>query len=153
MFAASIILVVEDNQTEQYVLEQLVRKFDYDVHVVASAEEALTAFSLTKYAAVLMDISLPGMDGYECTRRLRRIELEIGRRTPVIALTARAEQCDRDAAADAGMDDWVSKPFEPDDLRKMLLRYVYDSANPNLKTLPQFPADEELNAGQKSELE
>ena len=87
MATTQIILVVEDNETEQYVLKQLLQKFDYDAHIVASGEEALTAMGLTKYGAVLMDISLPGIDGYECTKRIRRIELESGRRTPVIALT------------------------------------------------------------------
>ncbi len=129
------ILVVEDNETEQYVLTQLLQNFDYNAHVVASGEQALTALGLTKYAAVLMDITLPGIDGYECTRRIRRIELESGRRTPIIALTARAEQSDHNAATESGMDDYMSKPFEPEDLRKMLLRYVYVPEHPNLKVL------------------
>lgn len=80
MDAKLIILLVEDNATERYVLEQLVRKFDYDVHVVPSGEEAITAMGLAKYAAILMDITLPGIDGYECTKRIRRIELESGQK-------------------------------------------------------------------------
>lgn len=131
------ILVVEDNETEQYVLTQLLQQFDYNAHVVASGEEALTALGVAKYAAVLMDITLPGIDGYECTRRIRRMELESARRTPIIALTARAEKSDHDAALAAGMDDYMSKPFEPEDLRKALLRYVYIPEHPNLKVL--FP--------------
>lgn len=145
MAPTSIILVVEDNETEQYVLKQLVRKFDYDVHVVGSGEEALTAMGIAKYAAILMDITLPGIDGYECTRRIRRMELESGRRTPIIALTARAAQSDHDEAMDAGLDDWMSKPFEPEDLRKMLLRWVYDPTHPNLKTLSPLPSEERLD--------
>jgi len=97
---------------------------------------------VAKYAAILMDITLPGIDGYECTRRIRRMELESGRRTPIIALTARAAQSDHDAAKEAGMDDWMSKPFEPEDLRKSLLRWVYDPTHPNLKTLQPLPEDE-----------
>jgi CheY-like chemotaxis protein len=136
----SIILVVEDNSTEQYILKLLIQKFDYDVHVVASGEEALAALGLAKYAAILMDISLPGIDGYECTKRIRRMELESGRRTPVIALTARTENTAHDAAKKAGMDDFLSKPFEPEELRKTLLRYVYDPSQPNLKTLSPLPS-------------
>jgi CheY-like chemotaxis protein len=99
-----------------------------------------------------MDITLPGIDGYECTRRIRRMELESGRRTPIIALTARAAQSDHDAANEAGMDDWMSKPFEPEDLRKMLLRYAYDPTQPNLKTLKPFPS-EELDTSKRGDSE
>ena len=136
------ILVVEDNETEQYVLTQLLQTFDYNAHVVASGEQALTALGIAKYAAILMDITLPGIDGYECSKRIRRTELESGRRTPIIALTARVEQSDHDAAKEAGMDDWMSKPFEPEDLRKMLLRHVYVSENPNLKVLRPYERPE-----------
>lgn len=151
MANTSIVLVVEDHETEQYVLKELLRKFDYDAHVVASGEEALTALGVAKYAAILMNITLPGIDGYECTRRIRRIELESGRRTPVIALTARDARSDQDAAQKAGMDDWMSKPFEPEDLRKTLLRWVYDSTNPNLKTLTPLPAEKQARAKSESE--
>lgn len=142
MSPTSIILVVEDDETEQYVLKLLVSKFDYDVHVVGSAEEAIKAMGITKYAAVIMDITLPGMDGYQCTKWIRRTELESGRRTPIIALTGRAAESDHDAATNAGMDDWMCKPFEPEDLRKMLLRWVYDPTHPNLKTLKPLPLEE-----------
>lgn len=141
--SSSIVLLVEDNETEQYVLKELLRKFDYDAHVVGSGEEALTALGLAHYAAVLMDITLPGIDGYETTRRLRRIELETGRRTPIIALTARSHESDQQDAKNAGMDDWISKPFEPEALRKMLLRWAYDPQRPNLKTLTPWQSDSE----------
>jgi len=132
------ILVVEDNETEQYVLKQLLERYDYNVHVVSSGEEALTSIALTKFAAVLMDLTLPGMDGYDCTRQIRRLELEFDRHTSIIALTGRAEKTDEDACRASGMDDYMSKPFEPEELRKRLLRWVYDSTNPNLKVLPNF---------------
>ncbi len=140
--STAIVLLVEDNETEQYVLKQLLEKFDYDSQAVRSGEEAITALGVTNYAAILMDVTLPGIDGLECTRRIRRIELETGRRTPVIALTAKAEDSVRSDCLAAGMDDYISKPFDPDELRKILLRYVYDPEQPNLKTLRPLPAEE-----------
>lgn len=137
-----IVLLVEDNATEQYVLQQLIQKFDYDSQVVSSGEEALSALGITNYAAILMDITLPGIDGLECTRQIRRIELEMARRTPIIALTARAAQEDMDACLQAGVDDYISKPFDPEDLRKVLLRYVYIPSQPNLKTLRPLSTEE-----------
>jgi two-component system sensor histidine kinase/response regulator len=132
----AIILVVEDEQTTQYVLQQLLISFDYTAHFVSSGEEALEAFAVTKYAAVLMDVSLPGMDGYDCTLKIREIDSINGAHTPIIALTGRAEAEDKQECLKVGMDDYMSKPFEPDDLRRMLLRWVYDPASPNLKVLP-----------------
>jgi CheY-like chemotaxis protein len=145
----STILVVEDNKTGRYVLKQLLEKFDYDSHLVSSAEEALAAMDLAEYACVLMDIGLPGIDGYACTKQIRLIELKTGRkRTPVIALTGRTDQSDREAANAAGMDDFLSKPFSAEELRKVLLRHVYEAARSNLKVLP--PPGKQNGAAQKA---
>ncbi len=137
----STILVVEDNETEQYLLRILLEKFDYNVDIMPSGEKALDVLSTGReYAAVLMDITLPGIDGCECVRRMRR--LKNAARTPVIALTARSEPEDRKTALEAGMDDYLQKPFDPEELRKLLLRYVYDASKPNLKTLRPLPPAE-----------
>jgi CheY-like chemotaxis protein len=137
-----IILVVEDNPTQQYVLQQLLKKFDYDAQVVSSGEEAITAIGVSNYAAILMDVTLPGINGFECTKCIRRLELASGRRIPVIAVTARAERKDQEDCMASGMDAYISKPFDPEQLRKVLLRYVYDPAQPNLKTLRPLPPEE-----------
>lgn len=129
------ILIVEDNPIEQRVLKELLLRFDYDSLVASSGEEALVVLGATRFAAVLMDLTLPGMDGFECTSKIRKIESEQGYRTPIIALTARSLQKDCDACLAAGMDAYMSKPFEPEELRKMLLRHVYLQERPNLKLL------------------
>jgi CheY-like chemotaxis protein len=125
-----IILVVEDRQAEQYILQHLLKRFDYDVQVVSSAESALDALKVGDYAAILMDIRLPGMTGIECTRQIRRDELKSGRRIPIIAVTAKADISDRAQCIAGGMDDYLSKPFTPEQLRRILERYVREpSAN------------------------
>lgn len=136
------ILVVEDNDTEQYVLRALLAKFDYVSHGVAFGEEALAAVKTTKFAAILMDITLPGIDGHECTRQIRSFEVATGAHTPIIALTGRAEKEDRETAILAGVDDYISKPFDPEDLRRILLRWVYEPDRPNLKVLQPSNVDE-----------
>ncbi len=127
------LLIIEDNETQQYVLEELCSKFDYDAHIVSSGEEALSALACTRYAAILMDIALGGMDGYECARRIRELESELQRRSPIIAITGHLE--DRQRCLAAGMDDYISKPFEIEDFRLMLLRHAYHPAKVNLKLL------------------
>lgn len=134
--SVATLLSVEDNPTQQYVLKQLCESFDYEVHFVASGEDAISALACSQYAAVLMDISLPGIDGFECTRLIREQEKRlILERTPIIAVTARAFDEDRKACYEAGMDDYLSKPFKPDSLRRMLLKWVYQPDKPNLKLL------------------
>jgi CheY-like chemotaxis protein len=132
-----IILVVEDNHTGKHVLKKLLQMFDYESHFVRSGEEALSALATTKYAAVLMELNLPGMDGCECTKRIRRMEFGANNKTPVIALTGRTAKSDCPCAIKAGMNDYLSKPFEPEELRKVLLRHVYDAKYPNLKVVRQ----------------
>ncbi|MBY0546192.1 MAG: response regulator [Candidatus Obscuribacterales bacterium] len=131
------ILAVEDNPTHQYVIKRLCELFEYDVHIVSSAEEALSAVGIAKYAAVLMDLSLPGVDGLECARKIRAEEQNRGQQSaiPIIALTASSETEDKSSCIQAGMNDYLSKPFAPEDLRKILLRWVYHPSRPNLKLL------------------
>ena len=86
------ILVVEDNITSQYILKQLLAKFGYRAHIASSAEEALASASFTRYDAILLDIMLPGMDGFECAKRLREIDRIKDIYTPIVALTAMTDQ-------------------------------------------------------------
>jgi CheY-like chemotaxis protein len=133
--ATPTLLIVEDNENEQYALAQLVQRFDYDTKVVSSGEEALVAVATGRFAAILLDVTLPQMDGFECAKRVREIELPDQLHTPIIALTGRSTAADRQACLAAGMDDYLSKPFEPEALRRILLRWLYQANRPNLKVL------------------
>jgi CheY-like chemotaxis protein len=126
-----IILVVEDRQAEQYVLQHLLKKFKYDVQVMSSAEPAIDAVRLGSFSAILMDITLPGMNGIECSKQIRAIEEEKGKHTPIIAVTAKSAETDRAACFDAGMDDYLIKPFTPEQLRLVLARFIQESPQLN----------------------
>jgi len=121
------ILVVEDNPTEQFVIKHLLPKFGYSVVIAGSAEDALHIFEREEFAAVLMDLTLPGFSGFVCAMQMRQMEVDKERHTPIIALTARTEQSARDQALEAGMDAYVLKPFSKEELRQVLAQYVYEA--------------------------
>ncbi len=137
------ILIVEDHPAQQYVFKQLCERFGYDAHLVSTGEDALAALALAQYAAVILDVRLPGIDGLETCQTLRQRERGTDRQTPVIALTGHVLPQDRQDCFDAGMDDYMSKPFSIEAFRKLLLRWTYDASRPNLRLLNSTPDSNE----------
>jgi signal transduction histidine kinase/ligand-binding sensor domain-containing protein/CheY-like chemotaxis protein len=112
------VLIVEDNAVNQLVARRLVESFGCTADVAGSGLEALELVRDRHYGAILMDCVMPGMDGYETTRRLRA-----GNGTahiPIVALSANASPEDRRRALDTGMDDYVTKPIDVDRLQRTL---------------------------------
>lgn len=106
------ILVAEDNAVNVLVLRTILEKAGARVTCVANGRDALDALRTAHYDLVLMDISMPGMDGIEATKAIRRGTVEgIDSAVPVVAITAHAMKGDREAFIDAGMNDYIGKPF------------------------------------------
>ncbi len=118
------VLVADDNEINQIVAGELLRKAGWSFDVVADGRAAAGAVAAGDYAAVLMDCQMPEMDGFEATRQIRRAEAVAGgsRHVPVIALTANAVKGDREQCLAAGMDEYLSKPLNPADLYAVLRR-------------------------------
>jgi two-component system, sensor histidine kinase and response regulator len=133
-----LLLVVEDNRTQQKVIQTLAEKFGYSVVLVSTGEEAITALRTcdTCFDAILMDWKMPDMDGIKCTSLIREFEKGTGAHVPIIAVTARALDGDMQKCLEAGMDDYLSKPFSSEDFRRILLKWTYDPSRPNLMILP-----------------
>jgi CheY-like chemotaxis protein len=116
------LLLVEDNATNQQVAAEFLRRRGLEVVVASNGAEAVACVARERFDGVLMDLHMPVMDGFEATRRIR--EMPEGRDLPVIAMTAAVMPEDRERCRSAGMIDFVPKPIEPEELTRVLRRWV-----------------------------
>jgi two-component system sensor histidine kinase/response regulator len=120
------ILLAEDNPVNQKVACRILEKLDYRVDVAADGQAAFTAWQSGRYHLILMDCQMPIMDGYETTRKIREQETG-GKHIPIIALTAHAMKGADNECRAAGMDDYLSKPIDREQLQQALNRWLSDS--------------------------
>jgi CheY-like chemotaxis protein len=114
------VLVAEDNPVNQKVMHHFLARWNCVTVMVETGWEALAALKSEKFDLVLMDVQMPGMDGFEATARYRTTEAETGTHTPLIAITAHAMEGDRERCLNAGMDDYLTKPVKADELLKKI---------------------------------
>ncbi len=113
------ILIVEDNVTNQMVARHIVESLGCAAKVVENGEQAIAEVRKKSYNLVLMDVQMPVMDGIEATKAIRRLTSETAK-IPIIAMTANAMKGDQEACLAAGMDDYLSKPVDPDRVKELL---------------------------------
>lgn len=119
------ILIAEDNKINQVVAAGTLKKLGYAVEIVDSGGDAVGACLRTPFDAVLMDVMMPEMDGYQATARIREDEAIMGgAHIPIIGLSARAMEGDREIALAAGMDDYLTKPLRAAELEDVLGRWI-----------------------------
>ena len=148
--AGARILLVEDNEINQEVALDLLRHARLEVDLAENGQVALDRLQANDYALVLMDMQMPVMDGVEATHQLRRLPGLAA--LPVVAMTANAQAADRQRCLDAGMNDFIAKPIEPELLWQTLLKWIAprhaaaaadsdsDMATAAVSTAPAAPA-------------
>jgi PAS domain S-box-containing protein len=145
---AANILLAEDNLTNQQVATGIIKKLGYNIEVVENGKEAVKAVASGKFDLVLMDCQMPEMDGFEASRLIRSDLKEIGD-VPIIALTAHALKGYREKCIEAGMNDYLAKPFNVKDLKRILLKWVGSGKyNKLLKSDLRDAADEKVDNSQ-----
>jgi two-component system, sensor histidine kinase and response regulator len=119
------ILLAEDNTINRKLALHLLEKFGFQADAVANGQEAVQALEMAPYDLVLMDVQMPEMDGLEATRVVRDPQSKVRNHSvPIIAMTAHAMKGDREMCLKTGMDDYVSKPIQPDQLFAAIQRQI-----------------------------
>jgi signal transduction histidine kinase/DNA-binding response OmpR family regulator len=114
------VLVAEDNEVNQLVFSQILNGLDMSYRIATNGRTAVEMYKALKPAIILMDVSMPEMNGLEATRAIREIEKSSGTHIPIIGVTAHALKGDRERCIEAGMDDYLSKPVSPDRLTQKI---------------------------------
>ena len=127
------LLLVEDNYLNLEIARELLASAGVQVTVAGNGREALEKIQTAGLDAVLMDIKMPIMDGYQATRQIRQNPAFHG--LPIIALTANAVAGEIEKCRDAGMNDYLSKPIDPDQLYEVLARWVKPGVTTRVATL------------------
>ena len=125
------ILAAEDNEVNQIVLEHTLAEQPIPFVMANNGEEAITAWQRLKPLLILMDISMPVINGFQAIEAIRTVEAEQGLHTPIIALTAHALKGDKERCLEAGADLYMSKPINPTQLLEQidwLLKHKSESA-------------------------
>lgn len=130
------LLLVEDNITNQKVIEKMVKKAGYLIDVVDNGTLAIESIANKKYNLILMDVQMPGMDGLETTKAIRMKESR-EQHMPIVAMTAYAMKGDREKCLSAGMDDYISKPIDLQELFEVIKKWTEaDDVQNEMKRTP-----------------
>jgi CheY-like chemotaxis protein len=151
-----VILVIEDNYLNQKLAKNVLNNFDFDVELASNGQIGLEMLKLKSYDLILMDIQMPELDGYQTTKIIRNT-LKLS--TPIIAMTAHSIVGEKEKCIAVGMNDFISKPFNPDTLyhkiikkfSKTLIDNTFEASQNDIKEEPGLQINmnylEELSAG------
>ncbi len=125
------VLLAEDEPMNREVALGLLRDAHWTIDVAEDGEEAVRRFRSADYDLILMDVKMPLMDGLEATRKIRALERNAPKRTPIVAMTAYAMKGDRERCLAAGMDDYLSKPVHREDILRIAGKVVTGNGSPS----------------------
>ncbi|MFZ2956544.1 MAG: response regulator [Candidatus Ozemobacteraceae bacterium] len=140
------ILLVEDNEINQEVATELLEKAGVQVQIAGNGRVALSLLETTTFDGILMDVQMPEMDGYTATKAIRLQDRFS--RLPIIAMTAGAMAGDQEKAIAAGMNDYVAKPIDPQNLFKKLMQWIHPTPGAPVPK-PAVTVTQEVSAGDR----
>jgi len=126
---SSHILLVEDNSTNQIIAKRMLEKYGLTIEIAENGEQAIEKLSSKNFDLIFMDCQMPVMDGFEATKFIRAsLDSKLNTDITIVAMTANAIQGDREACIEAGMNDYLTKPINPNDLQNMLLKWLVNDS-------------------------
>ncbi|MBV1921803.1 MAG: response regulator, partial [Pseudomonadales bacterium] len=125
-----VALIVEDNAVNQFVAQTQLEDFGLQIKIAENGKEALSMLEKNHFDIVLMDCQMPVMDGFEAAHEIRNSQSDVlNHAIPIVAMTANAMQGDREKCVSAGMDDYITKPVCPEDIQRVLGRWLAQPRN------------------------
>lgn len=141
--------MAEDNLVNQKMAFKMLTKAGYHVDIVDNGRLAVKAAATKKYDLILMDVQMPEMDGFEATKIIRSREAECERKNVIIAMTAHAMKGDKERCLEQGMNDYISKPFEPKILLGIIENWTKGKERSNPARLKQVCSAEEATTAKE----
>jgi CheY-like chemotaxis protein len=126
------VLVVEDSPIVQLLAIKQILSLGLEPEAVSNGQEAIDAVRGKSFDLILMDCQMKEIDGFAATQAIRRLEAESNRHTPIVAMTAGVVASDREKCLDAGMDDYICKPFTIQQLREKIIAWLIRKDSPTL---------------------
>ena len=114
----------------QIVFRQILQAANFDFRIASNGSEGVALWKEHRPRLVLMDVSMPEMNGFQATREIRKLEKGSGRHTPIVGITAHALKGDMEKCLEAGMDDYLAKPVSPDRLGEKVRKWLAGSRRP-----------------------
>ncbi|HEX5933196.1 MAG TPA: response regulator, partial [Pseudorhizobium sp.] len=118
------VLVAEDNEVNQIVFTQILQGTGWRFEIVENGARAVEVWQEKDPSLILMDVSMPVMNGHQATQKIREIETRNGGHVPIIGVTAHALESDKELCIAAGMDDYMSKPISPELLEQKIKAWI-----------------------------
>ncbi|MFH1303595.1 MAG: response regulator, partial [Planctomycetota bacterium] len=124
--AGKKVLLVDDSPMNLILMDTLLKREGFETTTATNGQEAVTLAKSDHFDLIMVDLQMPAMNGLEVTASIREFQKTTDRHTPIIAITANSDQRERDLCLAAGMNDYVSKPINPDKLRSCITRHLHD---------------------------
>ena len=141
------LLLVEDNTVNQKFAVRLLEKMGHHVELAVNGREAVDMTVSSQFDLILMDLQMPVMGGFEATQKIRERELNSGRHTPIVAMTAHAMKGDQEKCFEAGMDGYVSKPIRTELLKHEIARLTLKGQGDQAMNATRYESNSDGNAG------